>query len=185
MVYLKIPSKTLSNIFNVLIWISFSIEAISSFNCYTFINSTCSYDMVTEWNTKDIGKILTNWFKSISIENYKKDAATTKNLNGINCKTLSLTENHVFLNMDPETYSPEGVTLGKVLHDDDDGGISLSPKERKFVGPVWATLNDLFDWDTDIKEGAVHSLKAERHNLHNGLYHGALNNTQMRIGITS
>ena len=184
MVYLKIPSRTLSDIFKVLVWISFSIEAISSFNCYTFINSTCSYDMVTEWNTKDIGKILTNWFKSISIENYKKDAATTKNLNGINCKTLSLTENHVFLNMDPETYSPEGVTLGKVLHDDDDG-ISLSPKERKFVGPVWATLNDLFDWDTDIKEGSIKSLKAGTHKLHNGLYYGALNNAQMKIGITS
>ena len=92
----------------------------------------------------------------------------TKNSEGINCKTLSLTENHVFLNMDPETYSPEGVTLGKVLHDDDDG-ISLSPKERKFVGPVWATLN----------------MKAGSHKLHNGIYYGALNNTQMRIGITS
>ena len=142
--------------------------------------------MVTEWNTRDIGKILTNWFKSISIENNKKECVMIASI-GNNCKTLSITENHVFLNMDSETYAPEGVTLGKVLHDDDkdDGKISLNTKERKFVGPVWATLNDLFDWDTDIKEGAVHSLKAEPHRLHNGLYHGVLNNTQMRIGITS
>ena len=139
--------------------------------------------MVTEWNTRDIGKILTNWFKSISIENNKKECVMIASI-GNNCKTLSITENHVFLNMDPETYAPEGVTLGKVLHDDD-GGISLSPKERKFVGPVWATLNDLFDWDTDIKEGTIHSLKAERHRLYNGIYYGALNNTQMKIGITS
>ena len=103
---------------------------------------------------------------------------------GNNCKTLSITENHVFLNMDPETYAPEGVILGKVVQGDDDE-ISLSLKERKFVGPVWATLNDLFDWDTDIKEGSIKSLKAGTHKLHNGLYYGALNNAQLKIGITS
>ena len=184
MVYLKIPSRSLFDIFKVLVWISFLIESISSFNCYNFINSTCSYGTVTEWNTKDIGNVLTYWFKSISIENNKEDAVMTRNSKGITCKTLSVTENHVFLNMDPETYAPEGVTLGKVLHDDD-GEISLNPKERKFVGPVWATLNDLFDWDTDIKGGSIHSLKAGTHRLHNGLYYGVLNNTQMKIGIIS
>ena len=149
------------------------------------MTSTCPNNVVTGWNKNDIGKSLKLWITSVSIE--KVDLHTAifwKNqpyqYRGKHCKTISIKKNDIFTNMVPDTFSSNITILGKVTHDDD--GKDFEPKERNFIGPIWATINDQFEWYIGDKEGDTSGLSRNA-TLHNGLYYGILNNEQMTIGM--
>ena len=149
------------------------------------MTSTCPNDVVSKWNKDNVGKNLKEWVRSISIEKvYKKNFKLSgENQHGYNkgkhCKTVTISRNKVFSKFDPDLYSPNITILGKVTHDDD--GKNWEPTNRTFYGPVWATINDPYEWYINEKEGEISGLN-QKAKLHNGFYYGVLNNKHMKIG---
>ena len=178
----KISSVAIS-IFSVLIVFKFNNSV--AFTCFTYMTSTCRNDVVTKWNQQNIGENLKQWIKSVSIEKIDKKTAELWNqtqqhhMRGKHCKTVTTKWNEVFPDMDPELFSPNITILGKVPHEDD--GKNWEPRERKFIGPIWATINDQYEWYVDDKLGQTSGL-SEGSMLHNGVYYGILNNEDLKIG---
>ena len=157
------------------------ISLVSSLECYTYMTSTCQNNIITKWNRKNVGKILKEWITSVSIE-HRNDSAAMNWTNqesysrGKHCKKIAVKRNKFFYKFAPEIYSPSIKILGKLSHEDD--GKNLLRK--KFVGPVWADINDQNEWVIN-RERATFGLSKDAV-LHNGLYYGILNNEHMKIG---
>jgi len=78
-----------------------------------------------------------------------------------------------------EIYSPNITMFGKVAHNDD--GKDWQPSQRVFVGPIWATLNDQFEWIVENENGMKAMLSTEAL-IHNGLYYGTIDNDDLNLG---
>ena len=171
------------SIFSVLVVITINNSA--AFKCFTYMTSTCRNGVVTKWNKHNIGENLKQWVKSVSIEKIDEKTAELwtqtqdDHKRGNHCKTTTTRWKEVFPDMDPELYSPFITILGKITHQDD--GKNWEPRQRKFIGPIWATINDPYEWKVDQKEGGTPGL-SENSTLHNGFYYGTLNNEDMKIG---
>ena len=181
----KVNKTVFTRIFFILLLV---IDVASSFECFTSITSTCDNNVVTAWNKRNVFKQLKTWIKSVRINRINESHPNSLendryNTQGRNCKTISVKKNDIFTSMAPEMFSDDITILGKVTHDDD--GKSWTPKQRKFVGPIWATVNDQFEWYIDgvHLEGTGETSKLiEGARMHNGFYYGTLDNEQMKIG---
>ena len=163
------------------------ISVVSTFECLTYMTSTCQNDKITKWNTKNIAKHLKEWIRSVSVEDINDSReVNSKNQEIYNrgkyCKTIAVKRNEYFYRYAPEVYSPNITILGKLSHEDC-GNNSL---QKIFVGPVWADINHQDEWRTkDDKDGRREGVISGLSNdalLHNGLYYGILNNGNMKIG---
>ena len=132
-------------IFLVKIFLTFIVNWSANsdeFECFTYITSTCSNNVVSKWNKDDVGKSLQQWVKSISIKKLHKktfdfgDENQQDHSKGKHCKTVTITRNDTFSKFDPDLYSSKITILGKVTHDDD--GKNWYPTSRTFYGPIWA-----------------------------------------------
>ena len=151
-----------------------SLSYVSLFQCRTYMTSTCPNFEITKWNTKNVGKNLKEWIKSVSIE-WKSQQHLPS---GRHCKAFVVKKNSFFYQYAPDVISPNIIILGKLMHDNEVG----NTKTPKLYGPVWADVNNQAEWSI-IQHGqgitARLSLEAV---LRNGLYYGVLNNNQMKIG---
>ena len=140
------------------------------------MTSTCPDNVVTSWNTNDkISDNLMKWIKGVTFHKPGKDVA-----NGKHCKTISTKKNDFFSLMAREIYSPNVNILGKVAHHDDDK--DREPSRRKFVGPIWATMNDQFEWIFENnKQNKLEAKLSTEALLHNGLYYGTLDNDVLSL----
>ena len=98
-------------------------------------------------------------------------------ITGKHCKTIVAQKNEYFYNYVPEFYSRNITILGKLSHDDNGN----NSERKKFVGPVWADINDQNEWNINQTEEAISRL-SEKAVFHNGLYYGVLDNEIMKIG---
>ena len=185
MIYIRILLEKLSliAIFKLFIISCMEINIISTFECFTYMASTCRNNVVTKWNNQNIGRNLKEWIKSVSVEKIDEHSALLwkdqeHHSRGNHCKTITIKKNDFFSSMAPEIYSSNVTILGKIHHSDK--GNDWEPKERQFVGPVWATINDQAEWYIDEMEGVVSALSQEA-KLHNGFYYGILDNEYMKI----
>ena len=163
--------------FFVFIFLLFQIFVfrVSGFKCFTTMSSTCPKNVITSWNTNDnMADNLMKWIKSVTFEQTSKNEASGKH-----CKTITIKENDFFSQMAPEIYSPNITMFGKVSHNDD--GKNWQPSQRVFVGPIWATLNDQFEWIVENENGMKAMLSTEAL-IHNGLYYGTIDNDDLNLG---
>ena len=182
---LRAMKSYLAIISQFLIHLNVGIGIASPLNCLTYATSTCPNNVVTAWNKKDIGKSLALWIRSVHIDKIDQDTATYWNnqvypYRGKHCKTITIKRNEYFANMVPYMFTPHITILGKVAHDDD--GKDFQPKTRKFLGPIWASMNDKEGelYKNNIGDIFGYSKDAE---LRNGLYYGILNNEKMTLGM--
>ena len=182
---MRLPKVSCAVISTFSVLIVIAINNSVAFKCFTYMTSTCRNDVITKWNKNNIGQNLKQWVKSVSIEKIDEKTAElwsqTQDYHkgGKHCKTITTRWNDVFPDTDPELYSPNITILGKVTHRDD--GKNWEPRQRKFIGPIWATINDQYEWYIDDKDGQTSGL-SNGSKLHNGFYYGILNNEHMKIG---
>ena len=162
----------------ILLLVQIVVFRVSGFVCYTRMTSTCPDNVITSWNTnKNVPGSLRQWIKSVTVEVLNdKNAAIGKH-----CKTITVKKSDFFSKLEIYVYAPTVTILGKV--NDSDHGADINPKQRAFVGPIWATINDQFEWklENPWKNGAKAKLDSAAL-LHNGLYYGAIDNDEMSIG---
>ena len=158
------------------------ITIVATFECLTFMNSTCPNNVLTEWNNLNVGKNLKEWIQSVTVEILDQNTALAWKLlstRGNHCKTISITRYDYFAQFDPELYSSNVTILGKI--DPNDDGQDWFPYERQFVGPIWAAINDPWEWYIHEEDKVISGLVDDA-TLHNGFYYGILNNEYLRIG---
>ena len=161
-----------------LLFLQICIFRVSGFTCYTRMISTCPDNVITSWNTdRYISDNLKAWFKTLTFQK----TTPINYANGKHCKTITIKKNDYFSQMAPEIYSPNITILGKINHADN--GKDWNPKRRDFVGPVWVTINDQFEWKLDDVLGNSIKISSELKTLmHNGIYYGTIDNDELNIG---
>ena len=168
-----------------LIMLTFFSHNSKSTKCYTSMESKCINNEITKWNTKNVGKHIKEWIRSIEIDYYPE----SKPHNELHCKAFIMKEMPFFSQFDPDVISPYGVILGNTLPEDDENheeqlkeSKQNSPTVKlKFDGPVWADLNNE-EWIIEEFENKMRARLSPDAILRNGLYYGVLNNDEMRIG---
>ena len=188
MIYTTKTTKRLS-IFVVpyhlfVLYIMSDVSNSTTFDCFTNLKSVCPNNVLTQWNKRQVGESLKLWIKSVSLEKLGNHSATFwKNqgheFRGQHCKSFSITKNKYHLDRNPGLYSTNVTRFGKVTHDDD--GSDFEFQERKYVGPVWFTINDPFEWNFDHTEGGVSGL-AKNATIHNGIYYIGTGHESLGIG---
>ena len=171
----------LISVFHLFAILCIEINPASTFECFTYMNSTCRNNVVGKWNKQHVGRNLKEWIKSVSVEKLDENTALSwkhQGTRGKHCKTITIKKNDFFSSMAPRIYSSNVTILGKIYHDDE--GKDWEPEQRRFFGPVWATINDQVEWYIDEKEGVVSGI-SEDARLHNGFYYGILDNKYMKI----
>ena len=158
------------------------VSVLLTFECSTYMTSTCQNNKITKWNHKNIEDNLKEWITSVSVTHLNDSEAMKWKNQGIDsrgkhCKTIAVKRNEFFYRYAPEIYSPNITVLGKLSHEDD----GKNPLLKRFVGPVWADINDQYEWVIDTREGGTSGLSNDAV-LHNGLYYGVLDNDYMKIG---
>ena len=161
----------------ILLLVQIVVYRVSGFVCYTRMTSTCPDNVITPWNAnKHVPDNLLQWIKSVTVEVLTKNVAVGKH-----CKTITVKKSDFFSKLEWNVYSPNVTILGKV--NDKDVGADINPKQRAFIGPIWATINDQFEWKLENPWKNVAKAKLDtKAVLHNGLYYGAIDNDEMRIG---
>ena len=142
------------------------------------ITSTCLDLKVTKWNTKNVGRRITKWIRSVRIDgNVEKFDVDSKY-----CKALFVKQDDFFAKESPDMISAETVIIGKLMPQYKD----VYGKSTKFSGPVWVDMNNRKEWNIFFHKNR-RQMFAELANeavLANGLYYGELDNDQAKIGKT-
>ena len=148
----------------------------STIKCNMKITSTCPDLTVTKWNTKNVGRKMKKWIKSIKFEgNVEKFDVKSKN-----CKAIFVKEDNFFANESPDIFSPETIIIGKLMPQYKD----MYEKSTKFSGPVWVDMNNRKEWNILFHKNKRKMLAelTDSAILGNGLYYGELDNDQAKIG---
>ena len=150
-------------------------QSLDTKNCSSIMTSTCSKFNTTNWNSKHVGQRLKEWIKSvrfkIKLNDYKMEKETQK------CKHFFISKNIFFHVYGPDAISDKVMLFGNILK----YSRTHSMEKVMFDGPVWADLNNPDGWDIKEHPKGVINIR-KRPNLRNGLYYGALNNVQMKLG---
>ena len=164
---------------------SFCISA--STKCHTFMTSTCKDNDITNWNTNNIGKHIKRWIKSIIFEYRKNEQSSGES----NCKALIMKEMPFFSNFAPDVISRYGVVIGNILPKSFESYNKIFDGEPsptmtiQFQGPIWADLNNHFEWKVESDQEKITARLSLDSILRNGLYYGVLNNNEMKLGMLS
>ena len=149
----------------------------STIKCNMKITSTCPDLTVTKWNTKNVGRKIKKWIKSIKFEgNVEKFDVKSKN-----CKAIFVKDDNSFANESPDMFSSETVIIGKLMPQYKD----VYEKSTKFSGPVWVDMNNRKEWNILFHKNKRKMLAelAETAILGNGIYYGELDNDQAKLGL--
>ena len=148
----------------------------SSIRCRTEIRSICPSNVISNWNSKNVGKELKKWIRSISVE-WNVDKFTPNN--GLYCKLFTMKPNYFFHKFAPDATSPDVMMIGKI----EPPNQTSHYQRPKLVGPIWADMHNGPEWNIEETPGKHLSAHVSSNALlGNGLYYGILNNDQLRLG---
>ena len=157
----------------------------ASTKCHTFMTSTCKDNEVTSWNRKHVGKHIKRWIKSIIFEYRRNEQSSGES----NCKALIMKEMPFFSNFAPYVISRYGVMVGNISPRSYESynkifeGEASPTMSIQFQGPIWADLNNHFEWIVESDQEKITARLSLDSILRNGLYYGILNNNEMKLGV--
>ena len=150
------------------------------------MTSSCKNSEITKWNKKNVGQHIKQWIKSVVIEHFTNGQPS----NEAHCKAFVMKEMPFFSKFDPAIISSYGVIFGNTLHgrsaefneESNEANSNSSSMKVHFDGPVWADLNNDYEWIIEDFQTKMTAKLSPDAILRNGLYYGELNNDEMKIG---
>ena len=118
----------------------------SSIRCRTEIKSICPKDMISNWNSKNVGKELKKWIRSISVE-WNVDKFIPNN--GLYCKFFTMKPNYFFHKFAPDATSPDVMMIGKI----EPPNQTSHYQRPKLIGPIWADMHNGHEWNIEETPG--------------------------------
>ena len=151
------------------------------------VSSICPNNDITKWNTKNVSQILKEWIKSVSIQWNADERVPCER----HCKIFAMKPNYFVDEYAPNKTFPDIMMIGKVediykskMKNKKYGTNTEINKPAKLHGPIWMDIHSGYNWDINHNQqhGKLSGQIKSRALFLSGLYYGALNNEQLKLG---